>query len=281
MASRKREQLLGYLLGALDDAERERLEEQLQRDPRLRQELGQVEESLRPLRQARQAFAPPRGLAARTCAFVALFASPFSAEVNEAPVALRPSRRKPVRVRARRMSPAAAPPSSSAPWGWADLAVAACIMVATALLVLPAIERGRMNSRLVACQDRLRNFGMSLAQANESHPQFLPQFLRANRQANFGIPPVVLAGNTAADDRQDVPPPAPRLPVDRLSPQRSVHLGIAQEMRGQNVVFADGHVAFIATAPPIAADTGFWFSDGAGQPGSSPTVPMTPVSFSR
>ena len=44
-----REDLLGYLLNALDEAERQRVFEALQKDPQLRQELETLRRDLRPL----------------------------------------------------------------------------------------------------------------------------------------------------------------------------------------------------------------------------------------
>ncbi len=67
MTDSVQEQLLGHLLGALDDSEQESVETQLQRDSQLRRELGKTRRLLEPLEQAREAFAPPPGLAEQTC----------------------------------------------------------------------------------------------------------------------------------------------------------------------------------------------------------------------
>jgi anti-sigma-K factor RskA len=67
MADCVREQLLGYLLGALEESERAWLEEQLANDPELRKELALVRIELESLRPRRQQFDVPFGLATRTC----------------------------------------------------------------------------------------------------------------------------------------------------------------------------------------------------------------------
>ena len=70
MTDSVQEQLLGHLLGALDDSEQESVETQLQRDPRLRRELEEARRFLEPLEQEREAFTPPPGLAEQTCRFI-------------------------------------------------------------------------------------------------------------------------------------------------------------------------------------------------------------------
>ena len=75
MADRKQErQLLGYLLGALEDSERDRIERQLAGDAALREKLARADESLEPLRTVPRTFRPPAGLAARTCRRVFAYA---------------------------------------------------------------------------------------------------------------------------------------------------------------------------------------------------------------
>ena len=74
MNNATREQLLGYLLGALDEAEQDALERQLRRDPRLRRELSEMREKIQPLEEDEDTqfdFPPPPGLAFRTCQLVA------------------------------------------------------------------------------------------------------------------------------------------------------------------------------------------------------------------
>ena len=70
MTDSVQEQLLGHLLGALDDSEEEFVQAQLQRDPQLRQELEEASRLLEPIDQAREAFTPPPGLAEETCRLV-------------------------------------------------------------------------------------------------------------------------------------------------------------------------------------------------------------------
>ena len=69
--SRKQEELLGYLLGALDDAEQQAVEVRLRSDAGLRAALGDAKRSLAPLYASDDAaLEPPSGLAERTCELV-------------------------------------------------------------------------------------------------------------------------------------------------------------------------------------------------------------------
>src|SRR3989304_1973641 len=67
MADRVEQQLLGYLLDALDASEQERVEEQLAHDPAVRHQLNQLREAFPPLEATRKAFEPPEGRAGRRC----------------------------------------------------------------------------------------------------------------------------------------------------------------------------------------------------------------------
>ena len=59
MSDPVREQLLGYLLGALDETEQDSIQEQLERDAKLRHELAELRDKLRPLEATRSEFTPP------------------------------------------------------------------------------------------------------------------------------------------------------------------------------------------------------------------------------
>ncbi len=245
MTDRNREQLLGYLIGALEDSEHRWIEAQLQRDSGMREELSRLRERLRPLEQARRTFPPPRGLAARTCRWIAA-AAPWTGK--ESSVAAAASAPRPARPLARRMGSAYAPPSSPAPWSWADLAVVACISAALAMLLFPAIQRSRMNMRLIACQDNLRQLGMNLAQLHERHPEFLAPLFHPKREAIAELPPSLLSREEIAriEELRQLRRP---LPAERVAAQMSVHPGIERPVRGQNVLCVDGRVMFVVTGP--------------------------------
>ena len=64
MIDRVREQILGYLLGILDDSERERVEACLERDPEYQRQWAELRRQLAQF-EAEESDAPPPGLARR------------------------------------------------------------------------------------------------------------------------------------------------------------------------------------------------------------------------
>jgi hypothetical protein len=195
MAEHDRGELLGYLLGALDADDERALAEQLAGDAGLRRELVRVRASLKPLAPARRSFRPPKGLAARTCEFVALFAGPPPPQ--DAPK-VEPRRR------AERMSASYVPPSSVATWSWTDLAAAIAVLFAIGLALVPAIQHARSRARLATCQNNLREFALQYAHAAQQYPRQLPNALRRERPPLFA--PDGLGGTalSAASPAQNV-----------------------------------------------------------------------------
>jgi hypothetical protein len=158
MASPTRHELLGCLIGALDDAERRRVEEAVQRNPGLQQEMARLAEQAGPLLAMRQSVEPPPGLAARTCRAVALSAWAAGAALRGA-----------VSRATRGMSPAKAPPSGVAGWAWPDLIVSACIVACAALLVFPALYSNRLQSQLNNCRRNLYQAWNAASQVGASY----------------------------------------------------------------------------------------------------------------
>ena len=71
MAEHAQEQLLGFLLDALEEDERRQIQEDLSRDPQLRQQLETLRAMLGSMEPTREPYEPPPGLARRTCRFIA------------------------------------------------------------------------------------------------------------------------------------------------------------------------------------------------------------------
>ena len=142
----KCEQLLGFLLDALDDVERENLEQQLRRDPQLQRELETLQTTLEPLAESYTEFEPPSALAERTCDLI-------NDRVNTD------------KVRLARQAFSSAPRSGSAPsrFSLADMFVAAGIFLAAALLFFPVILNSRHLARQTHCENNLSHLGLALA----------------------------------------------------------------------------------------------------------------------
>lgn len=165
-----REQLLGYLMDALEPDERRLVEERLRDDARLQRELELLHEALEPLRQTEDEFEPPAGLAART--------SQLAAE----------GRREPA------PQPAAGEPlGGPSRWSLMDLAVAAGIFIAAGLLFFPAIQHSRASARLTACQNNLRRLGAALTEYSGLNHNYFPAVPREGNLAAAGVYSVRLA----------------------------------------------------------------------------------------
>jgi len=138
---RTREQLLGYLLGALEDGEREELEQQLETHPEWHEELEALAAGLEPLAETYSECQPPAGLAART--YTAIFQHCPTVRLAFPGASRREVGRRRV-------------------WTIADAVVMAGISLAAAFLFFPAISQSRFEARLLACQNNLREIGARL-----------------------------------------------------------------------------------------------------------------------
>ena len=159
-----REQLLGYLLGALEPQECEQVEEHLASDRVLQQELELLRTSLEPLELDDELYVPPSGLAAETCALVA--------------------KQSQAATPASRLTSGEAASSTSNAWRFIDWAVAVGIFVAGTMLFFPALQCSRVNSQLARCQYNL-------------HQLYLSQAEFSNRNQGY-FPAIPLTGNLAA-----------------------------------------------------------------------------------
>ena len=174
-----RDQLIGYLLGALDGPEQELLEKQLETDPELRRELQQLDASVELLRADCEGYAPPDGLAPATCQFVAQ-------RTGRQPVA-------PARVQLASAQLAETPTGSR--WSLADLVVAAGVIAAAALLFFPAIANSRFQSQLTGCQNNFRQLGLALNQYSLQHNDYFPYIPPHGNLAAAGTyAPILLEG---------------------------------------------------------------------------------------
>ncbi len=186
------QQLLGYLLGALDDEEQEWLDARLERDPRCREALTRWRQRLAPLSALRPEFEPPPGLAWRTCRLVAV----------QGPV--RPSAAP---RRADCMTPDYSVPGRRGLAAWPDLIAVGVVLAVTFTLVLPAIDGSRMLSRVASCQNGLQQFGLALEQYGHTHRDALSRLAGGGRLTTAGLfaSELLKQGAAAANDR----PPCP------------------------------------------------------------------------
>ena len=149
-----REQLIGYLLKAVEPEEHRQVEEQLQQDESLRRDMTVLKRSLHPLAADQNHHQPPPNLAERCCQYV-------YSRTEIMPVALSPAGTIGGVVNKRR-------------WSWLDLSVAGAIAVAVAVLLLPAIYQSTVHARLLACQNNLKDIGYATASYSDHHNGYYP-----------------------------------------------------------------------------------------------------------
>ncbi len=167
------EDLLGYLLGALDAAEQRRIERELAASPQLRFELERLRRSLEPLESLNDEQSPPPDLAHRT---VNSIARHDRARDNEAG---KPTPRSIVRrlafgpgIGSNVMRPNH--------YRVSDNIVLALVGLIAITLFLPALANSRYEARKLTCQNNLRNlawqlFGYCDRQPDRHYP-FVPPY---------------------------------------------------------------------------------------------------------
>jgi prepilin-type processing-associated H-X9-DG protein len=167
------ENLIGYLLEALDDRTRDKVDALLQADPATRRRLEQLRRSIEPLAADKDEAAPPDGLAVCTLARVAEFCC---RDLPRAPVAAS----RPVPLRSW--------------WRRADVLVAASLLLMALGLGLPALFRLRhplTGSGMVECQNNLRVFNTALQAYHDQHRKFPSVVVERPRDAAGMIVPIL------------------------------------------------------------------------------------------
>jgi len=164
------ENLLGYLLKALDDDTTAALEGRLQAEAETRWRLEHLRATLEPLAADKGDGPLPSGLAVRTLARVA---EHCCLHLSQAPAAIC----------------RAAPPRSW--WRRADIVVAASLLLLAAGLGLPALFRARVGSTMAECENNLRAFSDGLQGYHDTHGQFPSVFAERPRDAAGMVVPIL------------------------------------------------------------------------------------------
>jgi hypothetical protein len=172
-----REELLGYLLDALEPDERQVLEARLQQDPELQRDLAILRRSLGCLDHDETEPEPRCGLAARTFHYVMSRVGPCSGQF-----------------------------AASCQWRSQDVIVAGVILVAAAMIFFPAVARSRSQARLNACQLNLSDLGQALAAYSQRHGDYFPEVPARGNLGVAGIYAATLIENGFIEPRHVVCP---------------------------------------------------------------------------
>lgn len=161
-----RNELVGYLLNALDEDETRAVEAALaaapQSDP-LRRELDVLRRAIEPLGRDRLPCDPPAGLADRTLRFVARQTAAEGRAPAERGGVVLPAGHD------RIFSPAESPRPSLGPRAWLDRAIMAVTAIAACILVAPLLLESIADARARRAERNLKRLSNSLQGYAESH----------------------------------------------------------------------------------------------------------------
>lgn len=173
------EDLLGYVLGALDAQEQRELQQTIDQNPEIEEQLLKIKSSLSPL-DALDTSGPKVGLARRTCEAVAnwqkaqaesgslspsdlsvlgssvekIVSEPLPQETIDEPV-----QKVQLHAGERLFQPSS--------WSIPDVLVGLALLTICAGILFPTINYTRQHSRIMACQDNLRKVGVAMMNYSE------------------------------------------------------------------------------------------------------------------
>ncbi|ASV74207.1 hypothetical protein THTE_1605 [Thermogutta terrifontis] len=297
-------QLIGYLLNALDEEEREQLEAELAQRPGLRRRLRQLKEFFEVLDKTREEWIPPEGLVTRTCALVARDrvrcgqpngrSGPVAARAVAGNASGATYRSGKVGFRWAPLGDHWAGERSS--WSLLDLLASCVVIFLLATLLLPALVETRFHHQVVACQENLHRLYTALGHYHTLHPEVRLAALNgqdvpfvalgAPSLVHFGYEPQGCPGWSVKQVGREIPgetelaslgspmgyacapwslsPSSPQIDGEMVSLPSTVicrdarvasvcgsrswnHMG-----RGENWLFADGHVQFVPQPAVVA-----------------------------
>jgi hypothetical protein len=261
-----REELLGYLLGALEPEEERELEARLADDASLREELEELRHLVEPLADETVLIDPPAGLAARVCDQVW-----YHAEAARS-----------------------ATLSAASRWTRSEIATLLGIFCVVGVLAVPIVGSVRHLSQIRTCQFRLHGTGRSLIDYARLHDDYFPEVAEYGNAAHAGIFAVRLqeAGLMAESQAAYCPAAVAGSEIAPLPTLRAVHdatpaeadlmfaglgglfgyvLGYDDEGRYRRVrnrhranfaVLADGAIEPGTAASNHGCGQNMWFEDG-------------------
>lgn len=170
------ENLVGYLLDALEPETKREVEQHVNEHPDARQRLALLRRALAPLESDRDKIDPPAGLWVRTLSRIA-----------ENRTQTLPPAPEPVILRAM-------PVAGRTWWRRADVMVAAGLLLCLSLLLPPGISHLRFRNEVSACQNNLRQFYFALRGYSDSHGGQFPNIseVAAPRRVAGMVVPVLM-----------------------------------------------------------------------------------------
>ena len=191
MKNPSQEDLLGYVLGALDATEQRELQELIDNDPALEEQLLEIKNSLLPLDAIDSPCGPPVGLARRTCEAVAVSAKQSLARQSSAqPIAasddLNSVDSDPSPVARGLTATSASLFAGRGSWSLMDCMITCGVILVGAAILFPALAATRHNSRIAACQNNLQQLGAAFINFSEINEGYFPSIQSTGNMAVAG-----------------------------------------------------------------------------------------------
>jgi len=218
------ENLLGYVLGALDAQEQRNVQQLIDENPAIEEQLLQIKNSIIPL-DCLESTGPPPGLARRTCESVAgwqneselvdpadssslgpCIQAAFEAEASHCENALAAADQVGADDDHGPLTPMLRSSVSQRflhprTWSIPDVLVGMALIAIMAGILFPAISYTRYNSRIVDCQHNMGQIGMALMSFSSAHEgQFvvIPRDGKLSNVGSFG--PILKDSGFVEDD---------------------------------------------------------------------------------
>ena len=207
MKNPSQEDLLGYVLGALDAEQQSQVQQLIESNPQLEEQLGEIKSSISPLEHLGSPVSKRAGLARRTIEAMAVVQNAEQANYGE------PSEQKiqapsnntntvtPEDAVLPKLGEAQTPISfKGAGFSFTDamVAVAACVVLAA--LIFPAITYSRDQVKLQMCQSNLQTMGVAFQTFSNMNEGCFPKIpLEGNMATTGGFAPMLKEANLIAD----------------------------------------------------------------------------------
>jgi hypothetical protein len=210
MSSKSRDELLGFVLGALEPEQHELLAQELENDPELRDAIRKLEACAHRLGLNAKAehFEPPVNLAERACQVVAAVRKPRPA--------LRPRHE---------------PGSPPRRYTWSDMVVAACALVVAVAVLIPSLLQSRVQADRLGCENNLRQLGRGYLQYSALQPDgsFPAPEASGNRAVAGVFAPILMENQIVQSPAIFLCPSAQRMrPTPDFRPPTLAELDAAQ-----------------------------------------------------
>ena len=168
MKQPSQEELLGYVLGALDATEQNQIQQLIDSDPALEESLIEIKNSLLPLEAIDTHIGPPVGLARRTCEMVSVSSKTSNPNMMTANADIGMSNNPPVQLTSSGLF------AGTGSWSLMDFAVTCGVILVFAAILFPALAVSRYNSRIAACQSNLNSLGAAFLSFSEMNEGYFP-----------------------------------------------------------------------------------------------------------